>query len=337
MTDTVVARPFATLVTAFFREHLAVERNASSHTIRSYRDTFRFLLRFVIERRGLRSTAIEWEDITPEAVLAFLEQLEKGRGNSSQTRNVRFAAIRAFFWYVNVAEPPLKDLATRILGIPFKRVRQNVLGYLSEEELSAILAAPNRRKDAGRKDYLAIALLYDTGARAHELVAIRPCDLRLDRIPWVKLFGKGKKERIVPLTTTTAKLVREAILEQKRSFDDTSPLVRNRFGQPMTTAGLAYVVEKYRAAAAGRVPSLAREGISPHTFRHTKAMLLFDAGIPQVTIKDILGHASLRTLGIYVQASVETKRKALEAAGSPVRVLPAKPLPKGLLEWLEQL
>jgi integrase/recombinase XerD len=328
----------ATLVTGFFTRHLAAELNASGHTIRSYRDTFRLLLCHVAAATDRQVTQLTLDHLTPEAILRFLDYLEQERSNSVSTRNARLAALHSFFSYVVSQDAAAASLAQKILAIPFKKAPRHVLGYLTEEELRAILDGPDRSTSKGRRDYLILALLYDTGARVQELLDLCPADFRLDRLPWVRITGKGRKQRIVPLLPATAKLVCGYLAETDRSPTDTSPLLSNYRGEKMTRSGVTFVLDHYRQLAAENVQALRRTGISPHTLRHTKAMHLVQAGVSPVTIKDLLGHAHLKTLELYVEADLEMKRRALEVTPSPVdsgpRVQRHEP---DLLRWLEQL
>lgn len=328
----------ADLVTAFFTQYLAVERGASRNTITSYRDTFRLLLRYAAKSKKKRVSRLTINDLMPKTILGFLEHLERDRGNTARTRNARLAAIRSFFSYAMTREPAVAALSQKIVMIPFKKTVHPMLGYLVEDELRAILAGPDRSTAKGRRDYLILSLLYDTGARVSELVELRPQDFRLDGMPLLHMTGKGQRQRIVPLMPATAQLVRQHLEETRRSHDDPKALIRNYRGQPITRSGVTVVVNKYRSLAAARLPPLERKGISPHTMRHTKAMHLLQSGVAPVTLKDILGHADLKTLSIYVQADLEMKRKALEAAGTPVDAdtRPRRRDPD-LLAWLEQL
>jgi site-specific recombinase XerD len=326
------------LVTAFFTRHLASERNASGHTIATYRDTFRLLLVFLGQAQGRPVSQLTLDAFSPDAILHFLEFLEQQRGNSVRTRNVRLAAIRSFFTYVISQEPAAGALAQRILHIPFKKPLGRAVDYLTKEEVEAMLAQPTRTTLKGRRDYLVLALLYDTGGRIEEVLNLCPADFRLDRLPLVRLMGKGRKQRIVPLLPITATLVRQHVEETHRSPTDTEQLLRNARGTPLTRSGAAFLLEQYRRQAVSQCPTLARKGITPHRFRHTKAMHMLQAGISPVTIKDILGHAHLKTLEAYVQADLEMKRRALEATPSPVRVgPPVQRHAPDLLHWLEQL
>jgi len=328
----------AILVTSFFTRHLAAELNASGHTIRSYRDTFRLFLLHVATATGRRVTQLTLDDLKPEAILRFLDYLEQERTNSVATRNARLAAIHSFFSYVARQDVATASLAQKILAIPFKRALGRLLGYLTEEELRAILDRPDRTKPKGRRDYLMLALLYDTGARVQELLDLCPADFRLDRLPLVLITGKGRKKRIVPLLPATANLVRNYLAEMGRSPTDTSPLLSNYRGEKMTRSGVGFLLDRYRQLATEYLPTLRRAGISPHTFRHTKAMHLVQAGVSPVTVKDLLGHAHLKTLEAYVQADLEMKRRALESTPSPVDSGPiVQRHEPDLLRWLEQL
>lgn len=329
----------ADLVTSFFTRYLGAERDASEHTIVSYRDTFRLLLGHVSDHAGRPVARLGVEDLSPQRILAFLDYLEQGRGNSIHTRNARLAAIRSFFAYAVTRDPPLAAQTERVLSIPFKKTPGRLLGYLTEQELRAVLAQPDRTAQGGRRDYLVLALLYDTGTRVREMLMMRPVDFRLDRMPLVRVVaGKGRKQRIVPLLPATAGLVRDHLQETGRTADDAAPLVRNYRGQSMTRSGVTFLLDKYRRRAIAQMPSLQRHGISPHTLRHTKAMHLLQAGVSPVTIKDILGHAHLKTLEVYVQADLEMKRKAIEGTPTPVDAGPPAPRHEpDILRWLEEL
>jgi site-specific recombinase XerD len=333
-----VVADLATLVTSFFTRHLAAERGASGHTIRSYRDTFRLFLCHVAEATGRKVARLSLQDLTPGVILKFLDYLEQGRSNCVATRNARLAALHSFFSYVAHQEPTAASLAQRALAIPFKRGPSRLLGYLSAEEVRAILAGPDRTTAKGRRDYLVLALLYDTGARVQELLDLQPNDFRLNRMPFVRIAGKGRRQRIVPLLPTTAKLVHRHLSETSCAPTATSPLLANHRGEKLTRSGVSFILDHYRRLAAAEVSTLRRPGISPHTFRHTKATHLLQAGVSPVTIKDFLGHAHLKTLEVYVEADLEMKRRALESAPSHVKPGPrVRRHPPDLLAWLEQL
>jgi site-specific recombinase XerD len=332
------AAGLAALLTSFFTRHLAAEHNASAHTIRSYRDTFRLFLRHWAEAAGGTVARLSLGDLTPGVVLTFLDHLEQRRHNCVATRNARLAALHSFFSYVASQDPCAAALAQRMLAIPFKKGPGHLLGYLTAEELQAILASPDRSTPKGRRDYLVLALLYDTGARVQELLDLRPADFRLDRPPLVRITGKGRKQRIVPLLPATAKLVHCHLVEIGSTPTSLSPILLNHRGQKLTRSGVNFLLDHHRRRAAKEMPTLGRRGISAHTFRHTKAMHMLEAGVSPVTIKDFLGHAHLKTLEVYVEADLEMKRRALESAPSYVKPGATTPRhPPDLLEWLDRL
>jgi site-specific recombinase XerD len=327
----------APLMTTFFVRHLPVERNVSPHTIAAYRDTFKLLLRFIAESTP-RPVTLQVEDLTPDRILQFLTALETTRRNTIRTRNARLAAIHSFFRYVLDLEPALAAQCQRILAIPLKKATHPVLGYLSDIELAHLLAQIDRSTTTGERDYLFIALLYDTGARIQELLDLAPHDFRLTPPAFVRLRGKGQRERMCPVLRQTARLVTCFLSTVGRHLDDTTPLLQNRHGQRLTRHGARYLLMKYVKRARLSLPHLDRLRISPHTLRHTKAMHLLQSGVPLITIKDILGHADVKSTEVYVQIDLEMKRDALLQAGTPTSVSSKRPrLPKDLLAWLEAL
>ena len=291
----------APLVTTFFVRYLPVERNVSANTTAAYRDTFKLLLRFLIETTRRPVETLNVEDLTPERLLAFLAALEVKRNNSVRTRNARLAAIHSFFRYVLDSDPALAALCQRILAIPFKKSSHPVLPYLSGTELAQLLAQVDRSTRAGERDYLLIALLYDTGARIQELLDLTPRDFRFASPPFVRLRGKGRRERLCPLLAQTARLVTRFLAATGRCKDEALPLLQNRHGERLTRHGAGYLLNKYVERTRALFPQLDRVRISPHTLRHTKAMHLLQSGVPLITIKDILGHADVKSTEIYVQ------------------------------------
>lgn len=328
----------APFVTTFFVRHLPTERNVSPNTTVAYRDTFKLLLRFVAKATRRSAETLQIEDLTPERLLQFLAMLETTRRNTTRTRNARLAAIHSFFRYLLDTEPALAALCQRVLAIPLKKTSHPVLTYLSDTELAHVLAQIDRSTITGERDYLLIALLYDTGARIQELIDLTPRDFRFAAPPFVRLRGKGRRERLCPLLAQTARLVSRFLASTGRHADDPAPLLQNCRGQRFTRHGARYLLQKYVKRARVSLPQLNRLRITPHTLRHTKAMHLLQSGIPLITIKDILGHADVKSTEIYVQIDLEMKRDALNRAGTPTRAL-RKPrrVPKNLLTWLESL
>ena len=328
----------ASFVTTFFVRHLPAERNVSPNTIAAYRDTFKLLLRFVSKAARRSAEVLHVEDLTPECLLQFLATLETKRHNTIRTRNARLAAIHSFFRYVLGTEPELAQLCQRILAIPLKKTVHPVLSYMSDTELAHLLAQVDRSTITGERDYLLIALLYDTGARIQELIDLAPCDFRFAPPPFVLLRGKGRRERLCPVLTQTARLVGRFLSRTGRRADESTPLLQNRRGQRFTRHGARYLLKKYVERARTSLPQLDRLRITPHTLRHTKAMHLLQSGVPLITIKDILGHADVKSTEVYVQIDLEMKREALNLAGTPTRALPKRRrLEEGLLAWLEAL
>jgi len=327
----------APFITAFFVRHLPAERNASPHTTAAYRDSLKLLLRFAAADVPRPVAGLHVEDLTPELILRFLTHLEVTRHNSIRTRNARLAAVHSFFRYVIDTEPALASLCQRVLTIPVKKAPQPVLGYLRDDELAHLLAQINRDTATGERDYVLLALLYDTGARIQELLDLTPADFRLAAPPFVRMRGKGRRERLCPLLPQTARLVTRFLSMTARDVADVTPLLQNRHGEILTRHGARYLLRKYLRPACMSMPTLRRARISPHTFRHTKAMHLLQAGIPLVTIKDILGHADVRSTEIYVQIDLEMKREALARTGTPTTMAKRSRLPKDLIAWLEAL
>jgi integrase/recombinase XerD len=325
-------------VTGFFLSHLGAERNVSQHTTRAYRDALKLLLRFAAQscKRPVDRLAIG--DLSPEVVLAFLDDLETTRHNTARTRNARLAAIHSFCRYVLDRDPSHAALCQRLLLIPMKKAVRPCLGYLSAEELDNLLGQVDRSTRQGQRDYLLLALLYDTGTRIQELLDLRPADFHLPSPSFVRVLGKGRKERLCPLLPPTARIVSRFLEAEGYDADDLRPLFRNHRGEKLTRQGAGYVLKKYLGKATRTMPRLGRVGISLHTLRHTKAMHLLQSGVPIVTIKDVLGHADVRSTEVYVQTDVEAKRKALEQAGPASKdTSRSEKMTPDLLEWLESL
>jgi len=325
-------------VTGFFRSHLTAERNLSQHTTHAYRDALKLFLRFAATWHKRQAASLAIADLTAEVVLAFLDSLETARKNTVRTRNARLAAIHCFFRYIHDSEPAHATLCQRILVISSKKAVRPTLGYLSAEEMETLLAQANRSTSKGKRDYLLLALLYDTGTRIQEALDVTPADFHFAPPAFVRVLGKGKKERLCPLLPQTARVVLQFLEAAGRTPEDRRPLFENRRGEKLTRQGARYLMRAYLSQAAKTMPKLKRTRISLHTLRHTKAMHLLQSGVPIITIKDVLGHADVRTTEVYVQTDLEAKRKALEQAGTssnetsrPRRIAP------DILEWLESL
>ena len=329
--------PFPQLLHAFFHNWLVQQRNISHHTLLSYRDSWRLFLRFVGIRKAKPVARLCLTELTAVEVLAFLQHTEQERKASIGTRNCRLAALRAFFSFVADREPLASAQCAEILHIPTKRAPQPAICYLDADEVTAILAQPDRSTLQGERDHVLLAVLYNTGARIAEALNLSSRAIRLESPFQVRLFGKGRKERICPLWPETAELLRALV--KRQSCGDDEPIFRNRYGRSLGAAGVRFKLKQYVAAAAKEVPSLANKRVSPHTFRHTTAVHLVAAGVDVTVIRSWLGHEKLDTTNKYARANVETKRKALEKVDVSIR--PEKP-PRWrrdaeVLAWLDSL
>ena len=336
MTPTSLAK----FLQAFFTEYLPMQRNVSPHTVRSYRDVMTLLLRYCRDRKELAIERLRIEELSADLVIEFLDSLEIDRGCSIRTRNQRLAALHAFVRYLQVEAPEHMLHCQRLLAIPFKRYDRPALHYLSAEQVRAILAQPDLGTPIGRRDLALLSMLYDTGARVQEVIDLTMRDVRLDAPAQLHLTGKGGKTRVVPLMPNTVILlanhIREHGLDQPHHLD--SPVFVNRNRQRLTRMSIWRLIQKYAAGARPACPHLPKQ-ISPHIFRHSKAMHLLQAGIPLVIIRDFLGHADVTTTEIYARADLDMKRRALEKIATPPapRSFPSWQDDSALLTWLRAL
>jgi integrase/recombinase XerD len=314
------------LLESFFRQRLALQRGASPATIATYRDALRLFVVFAARRIGKPPSLLAIEDLDRDTVLAFLDHLEQERGNGTRTRNARLAAIRAFFHHAVYHDPGHMGISQRVLAIPGKRASRPALDYLRHEELEAILCAPDRTTQQGRRDHALLLFLGRTGARVSEAIGINVADLRLDKPSQVLLRGKGRKERIVPLDEATVQAMRALCAENPAARDGTAPVFVNARMQRLSRHGVIHILQRAVRMAASRCPALSDRCISPHTLRHTVAMHLLQAGVDLATIQAWLGHADLRTTHHYLEADMEMKRRALEKCtigdAAPLRYQP---------------
>ncbi len=326
---------FQELLIRFFNQHLRQQRQVSPHTILAYRDTFRLLLHFLKRTYHVCPTALELSGLNPDRVLAFLAHLEQQRGNSVRSRNARLAAIRSFAHYAeDTLGPDLPALIRRLLAIPIKRHTRPILGFLTRPEIQAVLAAAGESW-TGRRDYLLFLLLYNTGARISEILALRVRDVLVTDGRHLDLRGKGRKQRSVPLWRNTQTRLRRWIKQNQGQPE--SPLLPNRFGQPLTRSGAAWQLRQILQRAAAKMPSLRQRRISPHTFRHTTAMHLLQGGVAPEIIALWLGHESPNTTHLYIEADLKMKRQALEVLVPPRSKKAPKPDADPLIRILENL
>jgi integrase/recombinase XerD len=328
----------ARTVRQFFSTYLPSVHGVSRHTIDSYRYAVILLLRFLATRRRRSVADLDLTDIEAEEVIAFLDDLEQTRHNTVATRNVRLAALHAFFRYAAAHEPEQLARSQRILHIPFKRGEQRTIDYLEYVEIQAVLEAVDRSTAAGRRDYALLATLFNTGARVQELLDLRTCDLHLDPPCQVRLFGKGRKERLCPLWPQTAALLRALCTEQHLDVRAAMPLFVNQRRQPLTRFGVGYILAKYLTRAQATVPSLQGKRLHPHSMRHSTAVHLLKSGVDLSTIGQWLGHASVNTTNKYATIDLDLKRQALAKADAPAtEALASWRTDATILEWLEAL
>jgi site-specific recombinase XerD len=229
----------------FFADHLPRIRGASQHTVHSYRDAIVLLLRFLSDRHSRPVVDLDFDHLSPDDVLAFLDHLERDRGNCASTRNTRLAAIHAFARHTAAGAPEHIEICQSLLAIPFKRSAAPAVGYLDADEVRALLQAPDQTTPSGRRDYALLLLLFNSGARVQEVVDVRPCDLCLARPHQVRLFGKGRKERFCPLWPQTAAALRMLIADNDMDSDGKQPLFRNNRGEPISRFGVRYMLRKH--------------------------------------------------------------------------------------------
>jgi integrase/recombinase XerD len=325
----------APLLQNYFCSHLIGQRDLSRRTIHSYRDTFRLLLKFLTHRFKLMPEALRMSDLDPPKVLAFLEDLEQSRGNSVRTRNARLVAIHSFMRYVASAEPPLLNVAQRILVIPAKRFDRPSIGHLTREQMQAILDAPDAATRGGQRDRLLLLLLYNTGARVSEVAALRVQDVRLDSQATVQLRGKGRKNRAVPLWRSTTRLLRQWFKDTGAAPE--SPLFSNAQGEPMSRHGIAQRLATAVARASKKLSGLGNIRVTPHKIRHTTAMHLLQSGVDLSVIAMWLGHEHIETTHQYLDADLDSKKQALACLDSPRVPRHRRSAPKPLLQFLEGL
>jgi integrase/recombinase XerD len=325
----------APLVQQFFTDRLMAQRNVSPRTVAAYRDTFRLLLTWFEQKLHKSPMQLVLTDLDVTRIAAFLDHLETERHNTIRSRNARFVALRSFLHFAARKEPAAEGTIQSVLALPMKRFERPLLGYLTREEIEAVLDAPEGNTWCGQRDRVMLATLYNTGARVSELISLTVGDVVLERSSCVHLHGKGRKQRTIPLWRTTASLLQDWLRGHPRAADQ--PLVPNRAGGPMTRTGVTDRLKLAVATAAKRCPALTRRHISPHTVRHATAMHLLQAGVDLTVIALWLGHESTATTHMYVEADLAMKERALSALQAPsVKAQRFRPT-VGILAFLEGL
>ena len=326
---------FGRLLQEYFCDRLIAQRDASPATVATYRDTFRLLLAYARDVEHKAPTEITLGDIDAPLILRFLNHLERERGNTPRTRNARLAAIRSFLHFAAVKSPASLPSVQRVLAIPMKRFDRHVLGFLTREEVDAIVAAPDRSRWSGRRDHAMLATFYNTGARLSEIAGVRVRDVATDRSRAVRVHGKGRKERVVPLWPSTCRII-SAWIREIRSADE-APRFPTRGGDPMSKSAIQERLSRAVAAATVSCPTLSGRRISPHTLRHTTAMHLLQSGVDITVIALWLGHESPATTHMYIEADLSMKRRALDKVVEP-RIRATRMVPSDkLLAFLDRL
>ena len=327
--------PLPIYVQRFFSERLVSQIHASPHTIASYRDTFRLLLKFVSNRLDRMPAALHVADVNAELVGQFLNSSEENRNNSARSRNARLSAIRSFFKYVALNEPQLLYHCQQILAMPPKRYEKRTISYLSRNEIEALIAAPDTNNWFGRRDHILLLLALQTGLRVSELCELTYGDIALGTGAHVRCFGKGRKERITPLRKDCVKTLQTWFKEYPG--EATHPLFVSNRGTKLSRDAIEQIVRKHTVTAAKQCPSLKTKHITPHVLRHSVAMELLHSGVDRTVIALWLGHESIETTEIYIHADIRLKERAMERT-KPIAVPSGRYHPDDeLLTFLESL
>lgn len=327
---------FAALVQTYFAEYLTQQRALSPQTIATYRDAFMLFLAFAETRLGKSPTAMKLADVTPDLLMSFLDHLERHRHNTVRSRNARLAALRSFLKFAAHRDVSSLEVIEHALGVPVKRFERPMFGYLSRDEMLAVIGSPDDTW-LSQRDHLLLLLLYNTGARVSELIGIKVGDIVIDdSSACAHLHGKGRKQRTVPLWHSTVKALR-AWLRLNAQLLASSPLLPSRTGYAMTRANVTLRLTEAVKAAIPAYPSLANRHISPHVIRHTTAMHLLQSGVDISVIALWLGHESPVTTHQYVEADLAMKERALSKLQEPAAKIQRYKASDSLLDFLSKL
>jgi len=332
---------FSKYLTDYLTKYLYHERGASQNTITAYRDTFLLFLTYMEQIRKVKAEKLWLKSITKETILSFLDWLQQDRKCSDASRNLRLAALHSFFRYVQYQNPEHLHEYQNIMSIKLKKVEHASIQYLTVEGIKVLLEQPDMSTIKGRRDLALLSLMYDTGARVQEIIDLTPSAIQLDHPSTIRLFGKGKKTRIVPLMDKQVHILRSYLNEHEllTSCAKSYPLFSNSRHEKMTRPGITYILLKYAERARNKCANLIPEKLSCHSLRHSKAMHLLQAGVNLVYIRDILGHVSVQTTEVYARADSRQKREAIEKASTGVlpQILPMWENNNNLLVWLKSL
>jgi len=326
---------FASLIQQFFTEYLVAQRALSPRTVACYRDALMLFLDFASRKLGKAPTDMRLGDLQSDLILAFLDHLERSRHNAVRSRNLRLTGLRAFLKFAGRCDVTSLHVVERALAVPMKRFEQPMLGFLTRQEMEAVLGQPGASWSSQR-DHLLLVMLYNTGARVSEIIGVRVVDVILDGAACVHLHGKGRKLRSIPLWDTTVVEVR-AWLRLNPTLRGEATLLPNRDGQAMSRSNVAQRLDLAVTRAAAQEPSILKKPVSPHTLRHTTAMHLLQSGVPFNVIALWLGHESMNTTHRYVEADLAMKEKALARLESPNTKMRRFQAPDSLMRFLQTL
>jgi integrase/recombinase XerD len=311
--------PVAPLVRKYFTDHLINQRRVSPRTVAAYRDTMRILVRYFHETAGLAPTSLRVHHLDAKHVLGFLAHLEQTRGNSARTRNHRLAAIRSFLRFVSLEEPTSLPSVSQVLAIPKKKHPRQLVQYLTRPAVEAIIDAPDGTRPNGVRDRALLLLLYNTGARVSEVASLKTPQLSFGDVTHLQFYGKGRKERLLPLWKRTTRALKHWLRVRKDLGFRTDPLFPNRRGEAVSRYGVGYVLAKAASKAATiagkRCPELTTVHVHPHILRHSLAMHMLQAGIDIATIALWLGHESIETTHVYLHSDLAQKEETLRRVG----------------------
>ena len=326
---------FASLVQEFFTDYMVQQRALSPRTVASYRDTFLLLLRYAEDKLAKPANSLKLTDLSAKFLAGFLDHLEADRHNSARSRNIRLAAVRSFLKFAARRDPANLGAIEQALAVPMKRFERKMVGFLPREQMLAVIDVPTHSW-VGQRDRLMFTLMYNTGARVSEIVGVRVVDVVLGPTSSVRLHGKGRKQRSLPLWKSAAKAVRDWLHMNPQLHAD-APLLPRRDGKPMTRANVALRLKRAVDAASAKYPALKTMSVSPHIVRHSTAMSLLQSGADPCEIALWLGHESPSTTHMYVEADLVMKERAL-ARLKPPEIKPARYRPsKALMQFLQSL
>lgn len=310
----------AQLVSEFFESYLPKERGVSKHTVRSYSNTFLNLYKFFKETKEIPAHKLTVTNLSRESIIDYLNWLEESENNTISTRNARLAGIKTFCQFAQYKDISQISRWQKILSLKSKRTDRPIVSFLTQEGMKTLLSAVPTDTVQGRRHLALLAFMYDTGARASEIINFAPISLNLTKPYHIVLFGKGRKKRIVPINDRMVEILKAYMYDRHIEIGSTDkqPLFVNNHGRKLTTAGLSHIIKMYADLVREEHPDLIPERLSPHSFRHSKATHLLQAGLNIIYVRDFLGHSSIKTTEVYVRLDSEQKRKALEAAASEI-------------------